>query len=158
MAKTYYAKFGTGDSANFTGLSPTFIIFSAAGLTSMAAPAITELPAGSGIYVFSYAPTTSIGFKLDGGAALSAGDRYVYGALDPVQAVDEKIGLTSDSFGSTSADPTTLYGYLKRNQEFHEGAALFTKSSGVWDIYSRGSSTLLVEKTLTNTTTSATKS
>jgi hypothetical protein len=157
MAKSYYLKFGSGDPASYSGLTPTFVIFSANGLTSLTPPGVTELPAGSGLYFFSYGPTVSIVFKADGGNSLSSGDRYIVGALDPVQAVDEKVGTTSDSFGSTAADPTTLMGYAKRNQEFQEGNASFNKSTAKWDIYSRGSSTLLIEKSLTNTLTSATK-
>ncbi len=158
MAKTYYLKFGTGDPVPFTGLSPTLSVFSANGLTALTAPGITETPAGGGIYSFIYAPTLSILFKADGGAALASGDRYISGALDPIQAVDDKVGYLTDSFGSTSADPTTLMGYSKRNQEFQEGNAVFTKSTGKWDIYNRGSTTLIAEKSLTNSTTAATKS
>lgn len=155
--KQYYLKFGTGDPASYTGLSPTFVIFSAGGLTSIVAPGITESPAGSGLYGFSYGPTISILFKADGGSGLASGDRYIVSALDPIQAVDEKVGTTSDSFGSTATDPGSVLGYLKRNQEFLEGNAVFTKSTGTWDIYSRGSSTLLREKTLTNTISAANK-
>lgn len=156
MAKTFYLKFGTGDPRPYTGLTPTFIYFDqgASGVTS---PAIAEVLAGSGIYNFSYEPTISTWFLADGGGALAAGDRYISGALDPVQAVDERIGTTSDSFGSTSVDPSTLYGYAKRELEFREGARNFNKATAVLDVYSRGSSTLLSEKTLTNTISAATR-
>lgn len=157
MSKKYYLKFGSGDPASYTGLSPTFSIFAINGVSGIVAPGITESPVGSGLYGFIYGPTQSIIFKADGGVALSTGDRYIVGALDPIQAVDESIGTRSDSFGSTSADPTTVYGYMRRSQEFQEGNALFTKATGVWDIYSRGSSTLLVSKTLSNDTTAAEK-
>lgn len=156
--KTYYLKFGSGDPSTYTGLSPTLVIFSANGLTSVTAPGITETPVGSGLYSFQYGPTISTVFKADGGAALSSSDRYICAALDPIQAVDEKVGTMNDSYGSTSIDPTTIFGYVKRNLEFNEGNAIFDKSTAVWDIYSRGSSTLLREKTLTNTVTEATKS
>jgi len=96
-------------------------------------------------------------FVCDGGAVLSSGDRYIVGALDPIQAVDEKVGTIADSYGSTATDPTTVFGYLKRDQEILEGDAIFTKSTGVWTIYSRGSSTILRVKTLTNSTSQATK-
>lgn len=158
MAKNYYLKFGSGDPASFSGLSPTFTIFSATGISALVAPGVTETPAGSGLYGFIYEPTQSIIFKADGGAGLSSGDRYITGVLDPIQAVDERVGTTSDSYGSTSVDPTTVMGFAKRQQEIQEGNAVFNKSTGVWDIYSRGSSTLLREKTLTNTTTQAAKS
>lgn len=158
MSKTYWLKFGSGDPAINSGLSPTFTIFSAMGLTALAAPGITETPASSGLYSFSYAPTLSIVFKIDGGAALASNDRYISSALDPIQSVDEKMGNLTDSFGSTLTDPSSVLGYLKRNLEFQEGNASFNKSTGIWDISSRGSSTLLREKTLTNTTTTASKS
>lgn len=157
MAKTYYLKFGTGDPVNYTGLTPTLAIFSINGISAIAGPAISETPAGSGLYSFAYGPTQSILFKADGGSGLASGDRYIVGTLDPIQAVDEKVGYTTDSFGSTSVDPGTVLGYLKRSQEFQEGNATFTKSSGVWSIYSRGSSTLIREKTLSNTTSAAGK-
>lgn len=159
MAKRYAIAFGTGDPRVNTGLTPTLVLFFNADTgATLAAPGITEILVGSGYYQFSYGPTFSINFLADGGAALSSSDRYVKGVLDPIQSVDEKVGTINDSFGSTSVDPTTLMGFAKRNQEFDEGNATFNKTTGAWDISSRGSSTLLVEKTLTNTTSSATKS
>lgn len=155
--KTYYLKFGSGDPAPYSGLFPTFTIFSAGGLTAISAPGVTELPSGSGLYQFLYGPTQAIIFKSDGGSALSAGDRYISGTLDPIQAVDQQLGFTTDSFGTTGADPTSIWGYVKRLQEFFEGDGTFTKSTGIWQLFNRGSSTLLRTKTLTNTTTSATK-
>lgn len=157
MAKSYWLKFGTGDPSSYTGLAPTLTIFSAGGLTALSAPGITEPIVGSGLYRFDYGPTTSIVFLADGGAGLSSGDRYITGVLDPIQAVDEKVGTLSDSFGSTATDPASVLGYLKRSMEFLEGNATFTKATGTWDIYSRGSSTLLREKALTNTTSAAGK-
>ena len=154
--KTFYLKLGTGNPANYTGLSPTFIIFNSNGLTALAAPGITEAPIGSGIYNFMYGPTLSILFQADGGAALSATDRYIVGALDPIQAVDQQVGFVTDSFGSTAQDPITVFGKLNRNQEFQEGAKIYTKATGIWDVYSRGQSMLLTEKILTNTSTLAT--
>lgn len=157
MAKTYWLKFGSGDPASFSGLTPTFTIFSFQGSSALAAPGITETPAGSGLYQFLYEPPASIIFKADAGSSVSSSSRYIVGALDPVQAVDERVGTTSDSFGSTAVDPSTVLGYVKRLQEDFEGAAVFTKATGTWQVYSRGSSTLLHTKTLTNTTTLATK-
>lgn len=157
MAKDYDLIFGTGNPATKTGLSPTFLVFSNFGGSLIVAPGISECPALSGHYQFTYGPTNAIKFTIDGGSALSDGDRYIVGVLDPIQAVDEKVGTLGDSIGSTAIDPTTLIGYAKRSQEWLEGDAVFTKSTGVWNVSSRGS-TLLATKTLTNTTTSATKS
>lgn len=159
MANPWQLVFGDPGAlpSNTTGLSPTFILFSLGGLTAIPAPGITETPLGSGIYQFEYTPTLSVSFVADGGGSIANG-RYIPGALNPTMVVSNQVGALSDSFGSTAADPATLMGFAKRNQEFSEGNATFNKSSGVWDIYSRGSTTLLVEKTLTNTTSQATKS
>lgn len=67
-----------------------------------------------------------------------------------------RIGTTASSYGTTSTDPGTLYGYLKRTHEFLEGDQTFSKTSGLWAISSRGG-TLLVEKTLSQTSTSVSK-
>ena len=152
MAKDYWLAFGSNPQTN-TGLTPTFTIFNTVGGTAMIPPGITEPAVGSGFYYFSYGPTVSIVFLVDGGSGLSDGDRYIKGVLDPLQVVDQRIGTVSDSFGSTASDPTTLFGYEKRALEFNEGNSVFNKSTGIWDIYSRGSTTLLTEKTLSNTTT-----
>lgn len=159
MGKTIWWRYGTGSASAFTGLTPTLTIFATRGGSLLAAPGITESPAGTGLYSFQYATgiTQSIVYEVDGGSNLSATDRYRYGALDPQLAVDEKLGHTSDSFGSTSADPSTVIGYLKRAQEWLEGNATYVKSTGKWQVSSRGSSTLLQEKSLANNTTQATK-
>ena len=68
------------------------------------------------------------------------------------------IGTTASSFGNTSTDPATLFGYLKRLQEFNEGNAVFNKATFAWDIYSRGSSTQLAAKALADGATTVTKS
>lgn len=158
MPKYYGLIFGSGKASTKTGLSPTMTIFSSQGLTSMIGPTITELPTSSGMYQFIYSPSLPIYFEADGGSTLGDSDRYIYGILDPIQATDEKIGTINDSFGTTASDPTTLMGFAKRNQEFEEGNANFNKGSAIWTIYSRGSSTLLRSKTLTNTITNADKS
>lgn len=147
MAKDYYLNFG----ATNTGLTPTFTVFAAMGLTAIAAPGITESAIAPGVYHFQYTPTLSILFEAIGASVM------ITGGLDPVQAVDLQIGQTSDSYGSTAVDPATILGYLKRNQEVSEGNAIFDKSAATWQVSSRGASTLLFQKSLTNTTTQATK-
>ena len=156
--KIYYLKFGYGNPSAYTGLFPTFITFSAQGLTALAAPGVTELPSGSGLYQFQYFATQSIVFVADAGSSISSSFyRYISGTLDPIQTVDQQLGIGTDSFGSTSIDPVTLFGLAKRLMENLEGDASFTKSTGTWNIYNRGSSTLLRVKTLTNTVTAAGK-
>lgn len=67
------------------------------------------------------------------------------------------VGDSSSSFGSTSIDPTTVFGFLKRAQEISEGNMAYAKNTGVLDFYSRGSSTLLREKQIAETTSQTTK-
>lgn len=160
--KTYWITPGDSSTnpSTFTGLSPTMITFVNNGGSNVTSPGITESPASSGVYRFTYGPTIGMFFVVDWGGSIASGFRYTKGALDPIQAVDERVGGiigNNDSIGSTSVDPSTVIGWLKRGQEFNEGNAVFNKSTGVWDISSRGSSTLLAEKTLTNNTTQSTK-
>lgn len=157
MSKPFWAKFGSGDPRTNTGLTPTFIIFETAAGGTLSPPGITETIVGTGLYQFDYGTTQSIIFTLDGGSALSATDRYITGVLDPIQFVDQAAGYATDSYGSTSVDPGTFFGYFRRLQELFEGDATFTKSTGIWQVFNRGSTTLLRTKTLTNSTTSATK-
>lgn len=156
MAKQYGAIFGSGDARTNTGLTPTFIIFQIIAGSSLTPPGITEL-ASTGLYYFTYGPTQAIYFELDGGSTLADADRYISGILDPIQAIDQSVGTVNDSFGSTSIDPSTIFGYVKRNLEIMEGDETFNKTSGVLDMYSRGSSTLLREKTLANSVSTTTK-
>lgn len=72
-------------------------------------------------------------------------------------AIVTAIGSTASSFGTDSMDPVDLFGFLKRTQEFLEGNQTFTKSTGTLDFYSRGSSTLLREKTVSDGVTQTTK-
>lgn len=109
MAKNYIIKFG---QTLITGLSPTFTIFKVVpGGGSTTPPGVTELPTSSGLYYFSYEPSASIAFTIDGATtALITTSRFISGALDPVQAVDERItelgaslNALSASFGAQSA-------------------------------------------------------
>lgn len=68
-----------------------------------------------------------------------------------------RIGTTASSYGTTTTDPGDLYGFLKRNQEFLEGDQTFSKTSGVWNISTRGG-TLIQTKTLSQTSSQVSKS
>lgn len=221
MAKTYWLRFGAGDPRTFTGLAPTFLIFSQANGSAVTPPSISENPASSGLYNFTWGTTTSIGFLADAattspGAAL----RYVAGSIDPADRADEYgttivaigtsnialgttsvaqgvleiglgttilasnvnqgitivaignslaalglsltvevagIGSTASSYGSSSQDPVDLFGYLKRIQENLEGNNSYVKGTGALSILSRGSATLLITKTITNSVTTVIK-
>lgn len=88
------------------------------------------------------------------GASLSALGISLY-ALGVTNSV--LLGNTLSSFGSDSVDPTTVFGFLKRAQESREGNETYTKASGGLTISSRGSSQLLAIKTISDSTTSTTK-
>lgn len=155
--KTYLLQFGSGNPASKTGLSPTLTVFNGVlpgfGITTplVAAPGVSEILT-TGIYAFQYAPQASmaISFVADGGVSLGAPERYIVGIIDPLQAVDEKIGFQGDSFGTSVSDPSSLYGYAKRGLEDAEGNATFNATTNVWTIQSRGSSATLANKTLIN--------
>lgn len=67
------------------------------------------------------------------------------------------LGSTASSIGSTGIDPTTVFGFLMRAQEIAEGNQIFTKATGLLDFWPRGASTLLREKTISDTTTLTSK-
>jgi hypothetical protein len=68
------------------------------------------------------------------------------------------IGTLGSTFGSSSTDPVDMLGYLKRIQENLEGNQTFTKGTGAWQISSRGSSTVLANKTVSNGASLVTRS
>lgn len=76
------------------------------------------------------------------------------GASSPVVNL---IGSAGSTFGSSATDPIDLFGYVKRIVENLEGNQSFTKSTGALTILTRGSSTTLASKTITNTATAVTK-
>lgn len=97
---------------------------------------------------------TGVGITLTGiGNTLSGLGSTVSGFGD----LAALIGNTTSSFGSTNVDPGSLFGYVKRAQEVLEGNQTYLKSSGAWAIYSRGSSTLLATKTLSQDVTGVTR-
>lgn len=68
------------------------------------------------------------------------------------------LGNNASSYGDNTTNPTTVFGYLRRAQQFGEGDAIFTKATGVWDVYPRGvTTTLLLEKVLDDNGTLVTK-
>ena len=149
--------FGSGDSRLFSGLTPTFVIFVTEGGTAMTAPPIVEIGSGTGLYYFTYepSPTFTIFFQADGGSSVVDG-RWIKGSLDPIVAVDQKIGFAQDSYGST-VGATSIFGLAKRINELWQADATFSKTTGTWNQFAKGTSTLLFSKILTNTTGSVTK-
>jgi hypothetical protein len=156
--KNYWISFGANDPRTQSGLSPTFIQFFDALGHTLSPPGITEIFVGSGAYKFQHTAgySTSVWFLVDGATSGLGSLRYVSGVLDPIDTLDVVLGYTGSSIGTTSVDPGDLFGHEKRRQDFDEGVQTFLKSSGQWSIFSRGASTLLTVKTLTNSTTGVT--
>lgn len=77
--------------------------------------------------------------------------------LGSINLTVDGIGSTASSFGDSTTDPVTVFGYLKRLQEFLEGDQSYTKASGALTFSSRGSSTLLASKTVSDSNTETTK-
>ncbi len=199
--KNYLVYFSNGaTTASNAGLAPTFLQFrTVVGGATAVSPGITAI-SNTGLYYFTYGPTNSIAFVIDGATSGLGQARYINGMLDPIDAIDEylgstfypmnvtitalgtsaiaqgvtltylvdgasgglievlnRIGTTASSYGDTAVNPGTLYGFLKRLQEWNEGNSIFSKSTSLWDVYSRGSSTLLAEKTMNDSSGNVTK-
>lgn len=136
-----------------SGLSPTFTIFQDIQGNNITPPPISEINT-SGIYGFTFAPTLAISFVCSGvTTGLPTTERFVLGSLDPNDNLAELVGDTASSFGDSAVDPTTLFGYMKLCQEILEGDQTYTKATGVLEMYNRGSTTLLVSKTISDTAT-----
>jgi hypothetical protein len=101
MLKKYGIVFTSGDPRTYTGLSPTFLTFSAIDGTSVAVPAINESLASSGMYNFdaTLLPNVPIYFLADGTASAPSSSRYIAGILDPSDAID----LQTTELGTTLA-------------------------------------------------------
>lgn len=67
------------------------------------------------------------------------------------------IGTTASLTGDDSTSPVTLFGYLKRIRELHEGNQSFVKSTGVQTQFDRTGATTLYSKTITNNASLVTK-
>lgn len=72
-------------------------------------------------------------------------------------AIGSLLGLATDSYGTTGIDPVTVFGFLRRAQELAEGDEIYTKATGLLDFYSRGQTALLREKTITDTSSTTSK-
>lgn len=111
--------------------------------------AIGTTQIGQGTTLLGYA-STLLGY----GESIYA--QGLSGAFNATEILN-RIGSTASSFGTTLVDPGDLFGYVKRNLEAFEGNQNFNKTTGAWQIQTRGS-TLLREKTVTNAANAVTKS
>ena len=151
MAKLFYFSFGNQNPNLFTGLSPNFVQFEYQGISLLPTPGITELPARYGVYQFSAGATGPISFVIDGGATLLGSPyRFISGTIDPILFMDQNLGSNSDSIGQ-GTDPTTIFGQYKRNQEFNEGHATFSKANLNLQKYDRTNTILFWNANYVNT-------
>jgi len=100
MAKTYWVTFGTGNPNLNAGLAPTFIQFWNSSGATVAPPSISQIGASSGLFTFSYTPTLSMGFVIDGATSSLGNGRYIFGSLDPADRIDE-YGTTIIAIGTS---------------------------------------------------------
>lgn len=151
MSVNYFLVFGSGDPSTKSGLAPTFTVFRTPAGGATTSPSISEVST-TGIYTFNYAPQGPIAFVVDGATTgLATADRYIVGSLD---LGDESgtitIGTTADSIGSSAADPTTLFGFIRRIKELLEGDSTYTKSSGAYVMKDSTGATTIASKTITD--------
>lgn len=108
---------------------------------------LTAIGAGS----FVGSSLTSMGDTLAGIAATLIGvGNSIFAMGTSMTAGASLVGSAADTFGDSGTDPTTMFGYLKRLQEFNEGDSLYVKGTGVLTMSSRGSSAALASKTITD--------
>ncbi len=117
-------------------LGNTNIALESLGLTAMAGQGITLVAQGATLVGMGNT-LLGLGFSL-GGLALS-------------------IGSTASAIGSTSISPSDVMGFLMRAREFGEGNQTYTKATGTLDYYVRGGVTLLIEKTVSDSSLTTTK-
>jgi len=99
----------------------------------------------------------AIGTTLTGfGVSIYAISASIYASSTTLSLLNTLIGDTASAFGTNVVDPTTVFGYLKRMQEFNEGAQVFSKTTGNWTISSRGGS-LIADKQLSNSSAQVTR-
>jgi len=160
MSTRYFLTFASGDPRPLAGLSPTFLIYKdQTGVDVLPTPVISSVGASTGIYFFQATPsaTFSIAFLVDGGSAVSdSSARYLKGSIDPIANVDQQLGFSNSSYGTTLL-PSTVSGLAQRIVQLFEADANFNKTTGVWSNVARGTSTVLMTKTLTNNVTETTK-
>jgi hypothetical protein len=102
MSNTYFMRFGSGDPRQYSGISPTFLIFRQLDGSNVSPPPIAQVGLSSGIYGFTFGVTMPITFLADA-ATTSPGTagRYVTGDLDPKDSIDYT-GQTLMALGTTS--------------------------------------------------------
>lgn len=66
------------------------------------------------------------------------------------------VGTSSSAIGFTNVNPTDIFGFLRRAQEFSEGNQNYAKATGILQYTSRGN-TMIAQKTISDTATETTR-
>lgn len=186
--KTYYVTFGSGDPRPNFGLAPTFVIFNNSGsaVTAPSIAAVAGATGFYSFTYGATTPiaflidgfTTGLGAYRYVQGSIDPADRSdEYGNtiislenlnLQQGQTILASIGTggtllaffgtPGSTFGGQTTDPVDMFGYLKRFQELLEGDNDYFKASGLFQLFSRGSSTLLRAKTIANSVSTVIKS
>jgi len=111
MSRTYGVAFSNSDPRLYPSLAPTFLAFNKmSDGSAISPPAISQLlipgVSTTGVYQFNYTASFAVYFLLDGITTTTASERYVYGILDPIQAVDVQLAEYSATF--TAANSTLV--------------------------------------------------
>lgn len=67
------------------------------------------------------------------------------------------LGDTTASIGNTAVNPVNVFGFLMRAQQIMEGAQIYTKASGLLAFFNTSQTTMLVQKTIVDTSSQTSK-
>ena len=162
MSNVYWLRFNSSVAPYTTsGLAPTFINFAKFDGTTLAPPGITAPFASLGIYQFTYTPSFSIAFVVDGATTgLSTANRYIAGNLDINDSLANAVETQATSItalGSTlSGVGSTLSGIGSTltaigTEQTNMGTTLISLSSG--SVLALGTTLVAIGNTLTSVAT-----
>jgi hypothetical protein len=101
--------------------------------------------------------STILSWVMNTGTSLSSQGTSIIAMGNTLSVLASYVGSTASSFGDSGTDPATVFGYAKRVVEFLEGNQVYTKSSGGLVFSSRGSSYTIASKTVSDTSSTTSK-
>lgn len=142
--------FGTSLTASQVSIAGQGTSITAQGV-SITAQGVSLTAQGVSLFAFG---TSTISF----GVSLVALGNTILASTGTGSTLVVTIGTTASLIGNSTTDPSDLFGYVKRIAELIQGQQLFTKGSGVLDLYDRTGATLLTVRTVSNNASLVTKS
>lgn len=142
--------FGSTLTGFGTSLTASQVVITGQG-TSITAQGVSLTAQGSTLFGFG---VSTVAF----GTSLIALGNTILATAGVGLSSNAFIGTTASLIGNLTVDPVDLFGYVKRIAELIQGRQLFTKGSGVLDMYDRTGATLLAERTVSNNASLVTKS